>query len=217
MAIGTPPVLEASGGTSAASHAFGSFTPPANCRLYAWVGGRGASSTIPTISDDLGGTWNAIAGSDSDAGAVAAKLFYQDIGGSPAAMVITAVSTGATQTGGGIISVTGGQNDHTNIQLDTDTAGDPSLTMGSFGANSTGLGFYMNTAGGAVTSPSGYTELLDAAVATNLRCSICYDSVSPGTAMAWTGTGTDTIAVGLEIKETVAGGILAVQQGMVMG
>lgn len=139
-------------------------------------------------------------GAGWDNGNVVGQVFMQIASGG--ARTVEGMSTGATQTGITIIEFTGAEVDFSNLQADaTGTAGDGAVTMGAYDATSALLTMYVANAGGVVTNPTGTTELSDANAATNLRMSVAYDLASPATGLSWTGTGTDTIVVGVEIKE----------------
>lgn len=208
MALGTP-TLKGSAGASGTSATTASFTPTANALLLAIGAARIAAGVPPTITDSLGGTWTQVhADADQEFGAINGNIYYQVVGSSPSAMTVTATSTGALHTGLHVVEITGAGTDFTNFVFDTDAAGDPSLTMAAFDASSLCMAFCVGNAGGSgYTQPSGYTELLDTAITTNLRMNSSYDVSSPGTAHTWTGVSTDTIAYGLEIKVAPSGTI----------
>ncbi|TSC69411.1 MAG: hypothetical protein G01um101456_190 [Parcubacteria group bacterium Gr01-1014_56] len=199
--IGTP-VLRGTGGSLAvATTATTTFTPSANDLLLAMVYARTGAATAPTISDDLGGIWAEISNSSVDAGNVVGRIFYQVIGASPAAMLVTGVSTGALQTAIAVVSVSGAGIDFSNFNRSTGTTGDATTTMAAYQATSIAIEFYASNAGGASSPPSGFTELYDSALASNLRGSISYDMVAPTTTLIRANTGTDVILYGLEVKE----------------
>ncbi|PND22325.1 hypothetical protein CN934_05235 [Ensifer sp. MMN_5] len=205
MPVGTPATLTAAGatGTSVMS---ASFTPSANALVIACCAGRGSSATIPTISDSLGGTWTAI-GAGADAGNVTGRLFYQVASASPSAMTVTVNTTGGTQAAVGIIEVSDAGTDFSNYQAGINAAGDPSVTMGAYSSGSRVMVFGIGNAGAAWTSPSGFTELFDSEVATNVRLVPSYNDSSASTSLSWTSAATDSIGFGLEIKEAAAGAI----------
>jgi hypothetical protein len=208
MAIGTPTLPTPVVGTAGTTATTASFTPTANAVLFALGGSRQALGVVPTISDSLGGTWTPVNNAGLETGNINGSVHYQVVSGSPSAMTVTATSTGASQTAIGIVQVTGINTDFSNYQEDTDTAGDPSLTLSAYASGSGALGFAVGNAGGSgFTQPSGFTELNDTSPVTNLRFNICYDITSPGTALSWTGVSTDTVAFGFEIKEAATGGI----------
>jgi hypothetical protein len=206
-------------GASAASASSASYTPPANSRVWIWAVARGASAAMPTVTNDLGNTFIA-AGAGLDGGTCVARLFYLDVGATPAAMVITVSSAGATQCGGDIVDTTGHNASWTagNLQYATEAAGDPSLTMSSFAAGSACLTFHARASGSGLTFPSGYSTLLAlTTVATNLLMAAAHDLASPATSIAWVGGGIDAVAAGIEIKEAGAPAAAARSFGMVMG
>jgi hypothetical protein len=204
-------------GASAASAASASYTPPANSRVWIWAVARGASAVMPSVTNDLGDTFTA-AGAGLDGGACLARLFYLDVGSSPAAMIVTVASSGASQCGGDIVDSTGHEVSWTtgNLQYATEVNGDPSMTMSAFASNSACLTFYARSAGSGLAFPSGYATLLGlTTIATNLLIAAAHDLSSPGTSIAWAGGGTDAVAAGIEIKE--AGAANPRGFGMVMG
>ncbi|MDX0921805.1 hypothetical protein GOE04_11560 [Sinorhizobium medicae] len=206
MPVGTPTLATPQIGATAASVTTASFTPTANALLIAFCAGRGSSATIPTISDSLGGTWTPI-GTGNDAGNVTGRLFYQVAGASPSAMTVTVNTTGGTQAAVGVIEVSGAGTDFSNYQVGINAAGDPSVTMGAYTAGSRVMVFGIGNAGAAWTSPTGFTELFDSEVATNLRLVPSYNDSSASTSLSWVSTATDSIGFGLEIKEAAAGAI----------
>lgn len=205
MPVGTPALATPQIGATAASVTTASFTPTANALLIAFCAGRGSSATIPTISDSLGGTWTPI-GTGNDAGNVTGRLFYQVAGASPSAMTVTVNTTGGTQAAVGVIEVSGAGTDFSN-QVGINAAGDPSVTMGAYTAGSRVMVFGIGNAGAAWTSPTGFTELFDSEVATNLRLVPSYNDSSASTSLSWVSAATDSIGFGLEIKEAATGAI----------
>ncbi|MDX0467451.1 hypothetical protein GOC67_16595 [Sinorhizobium medicae] len=206
MPVGTPALATPQIGATAASVTTASFTPTANALLIAFCAGRGSSATIPTISDSLGGTWTPI-GTGNDAGNVTGRLFYQVAGASPSAMTVTVNTTGGTQAAVGVIEVSGAGTDFSNYQVGINAAGDPSVTMGAYTAGSRVMVFGIGNAGAAWTSPTGFTELFDSEVATNLRLVPSYNDSSASTSLSWVSAATDSIGFGLEIKEAATGAI----------
>lgn len=209
MALSAPPVLGLTAGASAASVAFASFTPDANTLYICCVTGRGTLSAEPTCSDDVDGAWTAITGSYIDAGDYLGKLFYKVTGSSPSAIVVTVGSASATRCGGMMVKwASGYSTDFTNIATGSNAAGDPAATLPTTpAAGSTGIAFYGSNAGGAITEPSGFTELAgsDTTLATSVRVQISYDTASAAQSISFTGTGGDSYAIYLEIKEPSAG------------
>lgn len=190
------------------------FTPSANSRLFAFASGR-AAGVVPSVSDSLGGTWTLVPGSNIDAGNVVCALYYQDIGGSPAAMTVTVTSSGSTQVAVGVTDITGHSTDLSNFVTNTNAAGDPSVTMGALTSGSAVIGWHAQNAGAAPTStPAGYTSIYNSSPATNLRHSCFYDDSSPGTTLSWTSSGTDSIALGLEIKQAATGSAVGSSAGL---
>ncbi|WP_457659454.1 hypothetical protein [Sinorhizobium medicae] len=205
MPVGTPALATPQIGATAASVTTASFTPTANALLIAFCAGRGSSATIPTISDSLGGTWTAL-GTGNDAGNVTGRLFYQVASASPSATTVT-VTTGGTQTAVGVIELIDAGTDFSNYQAGTNAAGDPSITMSAYSSGSRVMAFGIGNAGAAWTSPTGFTELFDSEVATNLRMVPSYNDSSASTSLSWVSAATDSIGFGLEIKEAAAGAI----------
>lgn len=201
MPLGTPTELAAAGAT-ASSVTTASFTPTANAMLFAFACNRNSGATIPSISDSLGGTWNAI-NAGHDGTAVAARVFWQQIGGSPASMTVTVNGGGGSQHAVHVLEITGADDVFTNVQSDLDANGDNALTMAAYAASSGCLAYSLVTAGSAMTGPSGFTELYDQAPATNTRVHVSYDMTSPGTSLVWAGSNNEAIAYGIEIFEFV--------------
>ncbi|MDX1222703.1 hypothetical protein GOL85_13320 [Sinorhizobium medicae] len=206
MPVGTPVLAAPAVGATATSATTASFTPTAGNLLLAFAAARAAAAEIPTISDTLGNTWAQVDTSGTDFSNITAKLWYQVVEGSPAARTVTASSTGATQVGLAIVSISGAGTDFSNFQIGTNGAGDPSVTMSAYAASSIALGFYAGNAGGSnPTIPTGYTSLSNSQIATNIRFAVVHDTTSPSTSMAWVGPSTDSICFGVEIKEAAAG------------
>jgi len=206
MAIGTPVLVTPAVGATATSVTTASFTPTAGNLLLAFATARPTAADIPTISDTLGNTWTQVGSSGTDFGNITAKLWYQVVESSPAARTVTASSTGSTQVGLAIVSISGAGTDFSNFQISTNAAGDPSVTMSAYAGTSAALGFYAGNAGGSnVTIPTGYTSLTNSQIATNIRFAVVYDTTSPSTTQTWTGVSTDSICFGVEIKEPAAG------------
>ncbi|MQX28999.1 hypothetical protein [Sinorhizobium meliloti] len=207
MPVGTPALATPAVGATATSATTASFTPAAGDLLLAFAAARAAAAEIPTISDTLGNTWTQVDTSGTDFSNITAKLWYQVVEGSPAARTVTASSTGATQVGLAIVSISGAGTDLSNFQIGTNGAGDPSVTMAAYAASSIALGFYAGNAGGSnPTIPTGYTSLTNSQIATNIRFAVVHDTTSPSTSMAWVGPSTDSICFGVEIKEAAAAG-----------
>ncbi|WP_042777806.1 hypothetical protein [Sinorhizobium fredii] len=206
MAIGTPTQLVAAGAT-ATNATSASFTPSANVRMFALCAGRGASAEAPTLTDSLSGTWTEITGSSVDAGNIWGRIFYQDVGGSPAAMTVTVSSTGATQAAVEVFEISGSGAISSNFQSNVNAAGDPSVTMSAYAGTSIAVAMGVGNAGSTWTQPTGFTEIYDLAPATNVRLNVSYDMASPATSLSWSSTSTDSIGYGLEITEAAAGGI----------
>ncbi|RVG88684.1 hypothetical protein [Sinorhizobium meliloti] len=207
MPVGTPVLATAAVGATATSATTASFTPAAGDLLLAFAAARAAAAEIPTISDTLGNTWTQVDTSGTDFSNITAKLWYQVVEGSPAARTVTASSTGSTQVGLAIVSISGAGTDFSNFQIGTNGAGDPSVTMAAYAASSIALGFYAGNAGGSnPTIPTGYTSLSNSQIATNIRFAVAHDTTSPSTSMAWVGPSTDSICFGVEVKEAAAAG-----------
>ncbi|RVQ21820.1 hypothetical protein CN067_11860 [Sinorhizobium meliloti] len=207
MPVVTPTLATPAVGATATSATTASFTPTAGDLLLAFAAARAAAAEIPTISDTLGNTWTQVDTSGTDFSNITAKLWYQVVEGSPAARTVTASSTGATQVGLAIVSISGAGTDFSNFQVGTNSAGDPSVTMSAYAASSIALGFYAGNAGGSnPTIPTGYTSLTNSQIATNIRFAVAHDTTSPSTSMAWVGPSTDSICFGVEIKEAAAAG-----------
>src|SRR6185436_10838748 len=72
----------------------------------------------------------------------------------------------------------------------------------------TGLAFNSQNAGAAPTatpSSQGYTSIINAAPATNLRHTLFTDQSSPANSVSWASTGTDSLGILWELKEAVSG------------
>lgn len=205
MAVSTPVLATPATGASSTSATTASFTPTANALLIAFAAFRGSSGNIPTISDSIGGTWTPIA-AGQDAGFVGGRLFYQEVGASPAARTVTAVSTGATQTGIAIVEVTGAGTDFSNYEFDLTDGTSQSVTMAAYGAGSQVLAGIVDNAGSNTTEPVDFTALFDSNLATNLRVGIAYDDGATATTnLTWTTGSSNNYAWGLEVKEPAAG------------
>lgn len=211
MALGTPTELAVAGAT-ASSVTTASFTPTANAIIFAFAVNRNTSASIPTISDSLGGTWNAM-NAGHDGTGIAARVFWQQIGGSPASMTVTVQGGGGAQHAVHVLEITGADDDFSNLQSDLDANGDNALTMSAYAANSLCLGYSAVTAGAAMTGPTGFTELYDNAPATNTRIHVSYDMSSPDTSLVWAGSNNEAVAYGIEVKELSAGATLTADPG----
>jgi hypothetical protein len=184
-----------------------SFTPSANSRLFVIAGARAGGAVVPVVTDSLGLTWTTLTGSNIDAGNATGIFCYCDIDASPAAMTVTATSTGATQTAVMVFDVTGHSTDLSNFVFGTNVAGDPSVNLAAISSGGYGIASFIGNAGAAPTgTPVGYSAVYNGLPATNLRMALFADATSPGTAQAWISGSTDSIAYGLEIKEFVAAG-----------
>lgn len=201
MAVSVPALAVTQAGASGVTATTASFTPLANAVLIAFCAFRGSSGVIPTISDSIGSTWTPIA-AGQDAGFVGGRLFYQETGSSPAARTVTCTSTGATQTGIAIAIVTGTGTDFSNYHFDLTTGSSQTVSMDPYTSGSYVLAGTVDNSGGTQNYPGAFTELFDAAVATNLRMSMAYlDSATAPTSINITGSSSDNYVWGLEIKE----------------
>ncbi|RVL37989.1 hypothetical protein [Sinorhizobium meliloti] len=209
MAIGTPTHLIAAGATATTATS-ASFTPSANVRIFALCAARGSTAAVPTISDNLGGTWTAVTGSGIDAGVICGAIYYQDVGGGPSARTVTVTATGTpTQVGCEVFEISGTGAISSNFHSNVNAAGDPSVTMSAYAATSILVALGVGNAGSTWTQPTGCTEIYDLAPATNVRLNVSYDMTSPAMSLTWTSTSTDSIGYGLEITEATAGAAVA--------
>lgn len=200
MAVGIP-TLAVTAGASATSVVTGSFTPTANSLLIAFTMFRGSSGAIPTISDSLGGTWTPVA-AGQDGGFVGGRLFYQEVGSSPAARTVTVNSAGATQTAVAIAEFTGAGTDFSNYDFDITTGENQQVVLAPYSTGSMVFAGIIDNAGSAQTYPGPYTELYDANLATNTRSSMAYQSAATAdTTIDIIGGVSDNYAWGLEVKE----------------
>lgn len=228
MAIGTPAGPIAMASASAATATTGSFTPSANCALFAFGTARKLSATIvtPVITDSLGLTWTALANVNYDPGSnprLAAQLYVAFPGASPSAMTVTATSTGAGGTGVTVVEVTGASvtaADYTNaIAGSVNASGDPTATLGSSPAAASGvLGFAFGNATNIFTSPTGFTAIQESTIATAYRVESAYDITSPTAGPhAWSSTNTASFALLAEVPEPAAGGTSHATTGTLTG
>jgi hypothetical protein len=206
LPLGTPALATAAVGNAATSVTTASFTPAEGDLLLAFTASRVAAAATPTISDSLGGTWTAVTGSPTDFNNIHASLYYQVVGASPAARTVTATSASATQIGLAVVSISGAGTDFSNFEIGTNGAGDPSVTMAAYNPSSLAMGFYAGNAGGSnPSSPTGFTNLVNTQIATNIRFQVSYDTSSPTTSLSWSGPSTDSIGMGLEVQEAAGG------------
>src|ERR1700754_1864593 len=169
-------------GANADSVVSSSFTPSENSRLFVIGATRSNSSSPPIVSDSVGGTWTLLTGRDITVGNIHRSIYYSDIDESPSVRTVTVTAASSTNTMSELFDVTGHSTDLSNFAHDTDTAGDPSLTLSATAASSLGIAAHIQNAGaGATSSPSGYSSVYGASLATNLRMSLLTDSSSPGT------------------------------------
>jgi hypothetical protein len=209
VALGTPTSrATVSANTTGATTA--SFTPAANSTLIAWFTGRRTSGIpgSPSISDSLGGTWTTIANVGNDFASSPDLVVFiarRTIGGSPASMTVTCSTTNAGQVCMGVFDITGADTDFSNTGSGTNTAGDPSATLGSAPAGtSTVIGVFGGAGTNNPTVPTGFTEIHNDPDAA-LIGQASYDATSPGQgAHAWSSTNTNAIGVVFEIKEAAA-------------
>lgn len=196
------PVINA--GASAASVTTASFTPTADDLLIAFCVARGASATIPTISDSQGGTWEPI-GAGIDQGFVTARLFARKIGSTPSAVTVTVNSGAGTQTGVMIYSSAGAGTDFTNFQAESSLGTAHAVTMSPYAAGSRVMTFMIINSGTAQAAPTGgFSEIHDTNLATNVRCQTAHASSAASTSISWTSNNSDTICFAVEIKEPVS-------------
>lgn len=207
MAIGTP-VSHIGTGSSAATHTTASFTPQANSCLFAFVIAYGNNSVPnePTISDSLGGTWNAIYESSYETASVPrlrGKLFYQKVTGSPAAMTVTVSATlpsgTITQIMVSLISVTGVATQFNNVVTSNSATGDNVMSLGAMAASSGAIMFSGHVGGNTITQPSGWTESQDLVPIASRRLHVAYDLTSPVTNPAISSTNAYSLAIALEL------------------
>lgn len=199
MPIGTP-TTSATAGTSTASTTTASFTPTADSLLIALCAARGSSASIPTISDSQGGTWTPFA-AGIDQGFITSRLFWRQIGSTPSAMTVTCEATSPTQTSIAVIEITGASTDFSNFGSASSGGPTIGITMGAYQPSSICVGFININAGANSTPPTGFTEMFDSLIATNLRSAISYDMSNPTTSLSWSANTADMIAWAVEIKE----------------
>ena len=122
------------------------------------------------------------------------------------ARTVSVVSTGASLAAVAIVAAANANNTNlSNFAVAYNAAGDPTVTMAAFAANSICIGFLIGNAGAAgSTPPVGYTELYDLLPATNLRLTVVKDESATGTALSWVSASGDSYCYGLEIREFVA-------------
>lgn len=207
MAIGTPALQGSGAGTTTSTT--GSFTPPANCRLFALAASKKATDYTAhgSVTDSLGGTWTQVGGNYDGPNSnrwVRATLWYQDIGGSPAAMTVSCTFSPAPETSHiTVCSVTSGAPlDMSNLVSAADANGDPSVTLG--GTPAAVLNWQVHQTNNAITT-TGYTEILDAGFGVSLmRGYICYDLSSPANPCVSSSTNVNCVSISLELKESSA-------------
>lgn len=205
---GTVTLRGNAGAAGTSSGATGSFTPSAGETLIAWVLARNASAyPVNSITDSLGGSWTRLGSADFQGPAtnafVSVGLFYQVIGGSPAAMTVTGTSSNGSTTAVLVVSATA-------LATVTNFAGYPSATTPNTGTL-TGdaiLTYNGRQTTSTVTTPTGYTALI-ASTGYNAQLAhrAAYDLSSPGT-QNWT-TGNNNVTVSLELVDAGGGGPIA--------
>lgn len=202
MAVSTPVLATPGVGATASMVTTASFTPTADAILIAFAMSRGSGAEIPdSISDSLGGTWTPIA-AGQDAGFVAGRLWYQEVGASPAARTVTTTIPAGSQTALAIVEVTGASTDFSNYNFDITTGTSQTVNLSPYSAGSMVLAGVIDNAGASSSFPGPFTELYDANLATNTRSSIAYESGATATTSINITTGSsDNYAWGLEIKE----------------
>ena len=168
-----------------------------------------AVPNAPTISDTAGWTWTL---QDDQSYDTAANPRLR-------CRVWTAISDGQDNTitvlhgnglgagmpiGLSVIEVPGGALTLLNKSVDTDAAGDPSMTFGSaFEDGSAALVFILAGANAVFGAITGYTQLAQAGYASNAgRIGAFYDLTSPGAAASLS-TNTFIIMVGYEVEQAV--------------
>lgn len=220
MALSTPTARGNGVGTTSA--VTGSFTPSANALLIASVFAR-QNTTVPaqpTISDTTGLTWTEIKDQQYDPGSnprARGRMFWAQVGGSPASMTVTGSVSGASNTFIIVDEYTGaGTTDFTNAIGVGNAAGDPTVTLPN-GAPTSTSSFHVHGWFGAnntIDNKAGWTELLDAqAGATTNRLYSVYDHTSAPSSLAATSSNGVCLAIGVEIKEAGSAAITGTASG----
>lgn len=197
-------------GAAATTFTSASFTPTANSILISFLNARTGAAAVPTITDSLGSTWTLVPATNLSVGAgnLKCSLYYLQIGASPSSMTVTVTSSGAIACSIMTVGYTGAATDTSNVGVNQNTAGDPAPSNSAMAATSTGLAFNSQNAGAAPTatpSVQGYSSVVNAAPATNLRHTLFTDSASPASSVSWTSTGTDSVGILWELKEASTG------------
>ena len=216
MAIGTPTAPTAMVSAASGTVTTGSFTPAANIALFAFVTARrtGSAAVTPTVSDSGGLTWSALDNVNYDPGSnprMAGQLYVAFPGASPSAMTVTCTSTGASQTAVNVVSVTGASvtaGDYTNhVVGSVNTTGDPTATLGSSPAASSGvIGHPLMHATNTIPPPTGFTQIEENTAATAYRVETSYDITSPTAgAHTWASSNTTSFGFLVEVPEPSAG------------
>ena len=204
------PTVQGQAGAAAATVTTGSFTPPANCLLFAIAACRDtAAVSASSPSDSLSGAWTLVPGLDAVVNDGTAflrlRIHYRAIGNSPAPMTVSSACTGADQHGLVVVAVPGASAaDFANLAINTAASASVTATLPSTpGANDYVLsGIFDRNFPGSITPPSGYSELLLQSVGTNGKLQICKGFGNTGTGLSWSvGSDGPLIAVALEIRQ----------------
>ena len=210
MALGTPSFLASpvGGETSVTT---GSAIPTANAGLIAFIGCRlnGAVPATPTISSSPTLTWTARGLFTFDDGGTARfkiRVLTTKVSAAPAAMTVTAQSTGAQGISLAVLKITGASTDLTNIGSAGTTTGSPNVTLPNVpAASSTVLGYVLCGLNNVFTPPAEMTELWDTGFSTtigNLRHTVDHDPAPAVQSYAWGSSNARGLGVCVEVKES---------------
>ena len=164
---------------------------------------RAGSSVPPVITTTGGDSWTLLSTSDIDAGNVCGSIYQRTAAGS-GSETITATSTGATQVGTSVVSISNGEIRDANFNFGTNASGDPSVTMDAYAsAASIVISYFAGNAGGSnpTVSHSGFTQIWAELASTNLRWAAHEGTGSDTTTLSWTSPSTDSIGYGIEVVE----------------
>ncbi|MDK1377108.1 MULTISPECIES: hypothetical protein [unclassified Sinorhizobium] len=218
MAIGTP-VHHAAVANDGATVTTASFTPAANSQLIAFATGyRSAAFTgKPAITDSVGLTWTEVGSVQWNPAAGSRDVHYalyrsSSVGGSPAAMTVTATATSGNEVSLSVDAVTGASNVFSNFDTAESETGDPAFTLPAALSSGSAVMIWAAAVQGnnSFAQPAAYTETFDLTTSTpggdDFRHMMCYD-LTPAN-VSETVNSNNALAFGfiLELKEAAAGG-----------
>lgn len=204
MALGTPTLVTPTVGNGGVSTTTASFTPTLGALLMAFGSCRGSSLPGTLNLNPSALTWTPLIADLYDPGSsprVRARAWAAVVS-SAAAMTVQVASTSAGKCALSIVQITGAAGIPSNFASDDSAGADPTVILGSApAASSTVLGFIAAAGSSAISPPSGYTELDEQVINTDLITEVAYDAVSAATSAGWTTGNTRGVGILVEVQE----------------